>query len=131
MDSLKRNGFLLLLFTVTLGYFLSRFTLAQDFLSTRKTGNGWIHCFALGLLLLLDIVYTNFFTFRKRLFNMINDVPTIFEVVTGMAKKQSKDKPSAANQNGNKSKSNSKVVRPLLSFLTLCFCSFQKLISLK
>nr|ABA18096.1 PHD finger/nucleic acid binding protein [Olimarabidopsis pumila] len=46
---------------------------------------------------------------RKRLFNMINDVPTIFEVVTGMAKKQSKDKSSSANQNGNKSKSNSKV----------------------
>ncbi|KAL1205517.1 PHD finger protein ALFIN-LIKE 3 [Cardamine amara subsp. amara] len=47
---------------------------------------------------------------RKRLFNMINEVPTIFEVVTGMAKKQSKDKSSSgANQNGNKSKSNSKM----------------------
>lgn len=74
-------------------------------------------------------IHANLSNFRKRLFNMINDVPTIFEVVTGMAK--AKDKSSAANQNGNKSKSNSKVVRPLLSFSTLCFCTFRKLLSLK
>ncbi|KFK26283.1 hypothetical protein AALP_AA8G227200 [Arabis alpina] len=43
---------------------------------------------------------------RKRLFNMINDVPTVFEVVTGSANKLTKEKPSSANQNGNKSKSN-------------------------
>ncbi|MBA0622348.1 hypothetical protein Godav_007901, partial [Gossypium davidsonii] len=29
---------------------------------------------------------------RKRLFNMINDLPTVFEVVTGAAKKQTKEK---------------------------------------
>ncbi|CAN7140607.1 unnamed protein product [Brassica rapa subsp. narinosa] len=46
---------------------------------------------------------------RKRLFNMINEVPTIFEVVTGTAKNQTKEKASSANQNGNSSKSNSKV----------------------
>ncbi|KAL1189109.1 PHD finger protein ALFIN-LIKE 5 [Cardamine amara subsp. amara] len=46
---------------------------------------------------------------RKLLFNMINEVPTVFEVVTGNAKKQTKEKPSSANQNGNRSKSNSKV----------------------
>ncbi|KAF2575625.1 hypothetical protein F2Q70_00005769, partial [Brassica cretica] len=46
---------------------------------------------------------------RKRLFNMINEFPTIFEVVTGTAKNQTKEKPSSANQNGNRSKSNSKV----------------------
>ncbi|XP_059662036.1 PHD finger protein ALFIN-LIKE 4-like isoform X4 [Cornus florida] len=45
---------------------------------------------------------------RKRLFNMINDLPTIYEVVTGMAKKQAKEKSSASNHSGNKSKSNSK-----------------------
>ncbi|KAJ8755745.1 hypothetical protein K2173_024289 [Erythroxylum novogranatense] len=45
---------------------------------------------------------------RKRLFNMINDLPTIFEVVTGNAKKQTKEKSSSANNNSNKSKSNSK-----------------------
>ncbi|GMN36911.1 hypothetical protein TIFTF001_006389 [Ficus carica] len=45
---------------------------------------------------------------RKRLFNMINDLPTIFEVVTGAAKKQVKEK-SSANHGSNKSKSNSKV----------------------
>ncbi|KAI6682009.1 hypothetical protein NL676_035890 [Syzygium grande] len=46
-------------------------------------------------------------TDRKRLFNMINDLPTIFEVVTGTAKKQSKEKSSVSNSS-NKSKSSSK-----------------------
>lgn len=46
---------------------------------------------------------------RKRLFDMINGVPTIFEVVTGNMKKQTKEKSSAANRNGNLSKSDSKV----------------------
>ncbi|CAH2072275.1 unnamed protein product [Thlaspi arvense] len=46
---------------------------------------------------------------RKRLFGMINEVPTIFEAVTGNAKKQTKEKISLADQNGNKAKSNSKV----------------------
>ncbi|XP_030448412.1 PHD finger protein ALFIN-LIKE 4-like isoform X3 [Syzygium oleosum] len=46
-------------------------------------------------------------TDRKRLFNMINDLPTIFEVVTGTAKKQSKEKSSVSNSS-NKSKSISK-----------------------
>nr|ABI97243.1 PHD4 [Glycine max] len=45
---------------------------------------------------------------RKRLFNMINDLPTIFEVVTGMAKKQGKEKSSVSNHSSTKSKSNSK-----------------------
>ncbi|KAK8975743.1 hypothetical protein V6N11_057585 [Hibiscus sabdariffa] len=45
---------------------------------------------------------------RKRLFNMINDLPTIFEVVTGVAKKQTKEKSSVSNHSSNKSKSNSK-----------------------
>ncbi|XP_061351593.1 PHD finger protein Alfin1 isoform X6 [Gastrolobium bilobum] len=47
-------------------------------------------------------------TERKRLFQMINDLPTIFEVVTGSAK-QSKDQ-SAAHNNGSKSKACGKVV---------------------
>lgn len=45
---------------------------------------------------------------RKKLFNMINDMPTVFEVVTGNAKKQSKEKSSVSNHSSNKSKSNSK-----------------------
>ncbi|XP_057509948.1 PHD finger protein ALFIN-LIKE 4-like isoform X1 [Actinidia eriantha] len=45
---------------------------------------------------------------RKRLFNMINDLPTIFEVVTGISKKQAKVKSSVSNNSNNKSKSNSK-----------------------
>ncbi|KAG6421102.1 hypothetical protein SASPL_117651 [Salvia splendens] len=47
---------------------------------------------------------------RKRLFNMINDLPTIFEVVTGAAKKQVKDKSSISNHSGSASKSNPKLV---------------------
>ncbi|KAF7806776.1 PHD finger protein ALFIN-LIKE 4-like [Senna tora] len=45
---------------------------------------------------------------RKRLFTMINDLPTIFEVVTGTAKKQSKEKSSNSNHISSKSKSGSK-----------------------
>ncbi|XP_022889634.1 uncharacterized protein LOC111405124 isoform X2 [Olea europaea var. sylvestris] len=45
---------------------------------------------------------------RKRLFNMINELPTVFEVVTGAAKKQQKEKSSVSNHSSNKSKSNSK-----------------------
>ncbi|KAK9923695.1 hypothetical protein M0R45_032101 [Rubus argutus] len=44
---------------------------------------------------------------RKKLFSMINELPTIFEVVTGAAKKEVKEKPSS-NHGSNKSKSNSK-----------------------
>ncbi|KAJ9688008.1 hypothetical protein PVL29_013969 [Vitis rotundifolia] len=40
---------------------------------------------------------------------MINDLPTIFEVVTGAAKKQVKEKSSVSNHSSNKSKSKSKV----------------------
>ncbi|CAL9110215.1 unnamed protein product [Musa hybrid cultivar] len=42
---------------------------------------------------------------RRRLFNMINNLPTIFEVVTGTAKKQSKEKTSNSS---SKNKPNSK-----------------------
>ncbi|MED6183788.1 PHD finger protein ALFIN-LIKE 4 [Stylosanthes scabra] len=45
---------------------------------------------------------------RKRLFTMINDLPTIFEVVTGTAKKQAKEKSSVSNHSNSKSKSSSK-----------------------
>ncbi|XP_028190437.1 PHD finger protein ALFIN-LIKE 4-like isoform X2 [Glycine soja] len=45
-------------------------------------------------------------THRNRLFSMINELPTIFEVVT--AKKQVKEKSSVSNNSGSKSKSNSK-----------------------
>ncbi|KAK4269115.1 hypothetical protein QN277_022313 [Acacia crassicarpa] len=46
---------------------------------------------------------------RRRLFNMINELPTIFEVVTGTVKKEGKEKSS--NQGNNKSKSGSKMQR--------------------
>ncbi|XP_009785102.1 PHD finger protein ALFIN-LIKE 3 isoform X2 [Nicotiana tabacum] len=49
---------------------------------------------------------------RKRLFNMINDLPTIYEVVTGAAKKQQREKSSISSHSGKKSKSNSKVRAP-------------------
>ncbi|KAL9247270.1 hypothetical protein vseg_020719 [Gypsophila vaccaria] len=45
---------------------------------------------------------------RRRLFNMINDLPTVFEVVTGIAKKQVKERSSVSNHSSTKSKSNSK-----------------------
>lgn len=42
---------------------------------------------------------------------MINDLPTVYEVVSGIAKKQVKDKSSATNHSSNKSKQNSKGVK--------------------
>ncbi|KAG8388412.1 hypothetical protein BUALT_Bualt02G0123200 [Buddleja alternifolia] len=45
---------------------------------------------------------------RKRLFNMINDLPTVFEVVTGAASKQQKEKSTVSNHSTNKSKSSTK-----------------------
>nr|XP_009408326.1 PREDICTED: PHD finger protein ALFIN-LIKE 8 isoform X1 [Musa acuminata subsp. malaccensis] len=45
---------------------------------------------------------------RRRLFNMINNLPTIYEVVTGTTTKQSKEKTSNSN---SKNKSNSKTVQ--------------------
>ncbi|GAB4842602.1 PHD finger protein ALFIN-LIKE 5 [Ancistrocladus abbreviatus] len=45
---------------------------------------------------------------RQRLFSMINDLPSIFEVVTGTAKKQVKEKSSVSDHGSNKLKSNSK-----------------------
>ncbi|KNA04221.1 hypothetical protein SOVF_201680, partial [Spinacia oleracea] len=44
---------------------------------------------------------------RKRLFYMVNELPTIFEVVTGSAKKQVKEKSPVPNHSNNKPKSNS------------------------
>jgi hypothetical protein len=54
---------------------------------------------------------------RKRLFNMINDQPTIFEVVSGLAKKQVKEKPSTvSNHNSNaKPKSTPKMTPKILN----------------
>ncbi|KAI9102942.1 hypothetical protein K1719_023381 [Acacia pycnantha] len=46
---------------------------------------------------------------KKPFFNMINELPTIFEVVTG-TKKQLQEKSSGSNHGGNNSKSNSKAV---------------------
>eukprot|EP01018_Ginkgo_biloba_P005356 Gb_11603 [translate_table: standard] len=48
---------------------------------------------------------------RKRLFNMINDLPTIFEVVTGTAKKQAKEKSTVTNHSSTKNKPSAKVQR--------------------
>ncbi|KAK9078369.1 hypothetical protein SSX86_002426 [Deinandra increscens subsp. villosa] len=45
---------------------------------------------------------------RKRLFNLINDLPTIYEVVNGAAKNIQKEKSSVSNHSSTKSKPNSK-----------------------
>ncbi|XP_074581516.1 PHD finger protein ALFIN-LIKE 8-like isoform X2 [Curcuma longa] len=42
---------------------------------------------------------------RRRLFNMINNLPTIYEVVTGTVKKQSKEKNPNSSSKSNKSSS--------------------------
>lgn len=59
---------------------------------------------------------------------MINELPTIFEVVTGTTKKQAKEKSSVSNHSSSKSKSNSKVTknfcRPRLCAPLLLFFFF-------
>lgn len=50
----------------------------------------------------------NFETYRKKLFQMINDLPTIFEVVTGNARQPTNQ--SGIHQNSSKSKSSGKPV---------------------
>ncbi|KAA0067842.1 PHD finger protein ALFIN-LIKE 3-like [Cucumis melo var. makuwa] len=54
----------------------------------------------------LFVGFTPSFGLRRRLFNIINDMPTVFEVVTNIAKQQVKEKSSTAN--GSKSKSSFK-----------------------
>ncbi|KAH9302009.1 hypothetical protein KI387_013592, partial [Taxus chinensis] len=49
---------------------------------------------------------------RKRLFGMVNELPTIFEVVSGAAKKQSKEKSTLTINGSSKSKSTGKVQPP-------------------
>ncbi|KAL8153430.1 hypothetical protein V2J09_011190 [Rumex salicifolius] len=48
---------------------------------------------------------------RKRLFNLVNELPTLFEVVTGTAKKPLKEKSSNSNHGTNKARTNSKAVK--------------------
>lgn len=54
---------------------------------------------------------------------MINDLPTVFEVVTGADKKQQKEKSSVTNNSSSKSKSHSKVVKGSLFCALLHFFS--------
>ncbi|KAL5995394.1 hypothetical protein ACLOJK_025453, partial [Asimina triloba] len=58
---------------------------------------------------------------------MINDLPTIFEVVTGTAKKQVKEKSSTTNHSSNKSKPNSKGALSVLNLI--CFVALRHLYS--
>ncbi|XP_077224371.1 PHD finger protein ALFIN-LIKE 7-like isoform X2 [Tasmannia lanceolata] len=51
---------------------------------------------------------------RKRLFHMMNELPTIFEVVTGISKKQPRDKSASTPHTSSKKKSNPKM-QPRLS----------------
>lgn len=48
---------------------------------------------------------------------MINDLPTIFEVVTGSVKKQGKDKSLVSNNSSNKSKMGPKGVNRIFSII--------------
>jgi hypothetical protein len=48
---------------------------------------------------------------------MINELPTIFEVVTGAAKKQSKEKSTVTNNSSSKNKSGIKVGNLLITGL--------------
>ncbi|KQK10955.1 PHD finger protein ALFIN-LIKE 6 isoform X2 [Brachypodium distachyon] len=49
---------------------------------------------------------------RRRLFNMVNNLPTIYEVVTGVAKKQAKEKTPNSSSKSNKPTSKVSRVEP-------------------
>ncbi|CAA6667764.1 unnamed protein product [Spirodela intermedia] len=49
---------------------------------------------------------------RRRLFNMINNLPTIYEVVTGAAKKQTKEKTSNGSSKSSKPSSKKHARQP-------------------
>lgn len=78
----------------------------------------------------------NYCLYRKRLFNMMNDLPTIFEVVNGTSsvKKDVKKEKSVSNNSGNKAKTNLKGVsyycNILTVFLLICFWCWLLLASL-
>lgn len=69
--------------------------------------------------MLLSMIISCLLFSRKRLFNMINDLPTVYEVVTGATKKQQKEKSTVSNHRSNKSKPNSKKVKDYV--LQVCF----------
>ena len=71
----------------------------------------------LAFIVILYIITFLWFCCRKRLFVMINNLPTIYEVVTGTAKKQTKEKTPKSSSKSNKS--GTKVW--FLSFYFNCF----------
>jgi hypothetical protein len=54
---------------------------------------------------MFENVWFDFIFNRRRLFNMINNLPTIFEVVTGVANKQNKEKGPNSTSKSNKTSS--------------------------
>lgn len=57
---------------------------------------------------------------RKKLFDMINDLPTIFETITGVVKKQGKEKSSSVSNNSStKSKANPEVCQLKIKLITV------------
>ncbi|CAI9781706.1 unnamed protein product [Fraxinus pennsylvanica] len=74
-----------------------------------------------GCFLFLGVLYPGD---RKRLFQMINDVPTVFEVVTGPVQ-QAKDQATAPNNNG-KNKSSGRMVSSILYNLVFKLYTYEK-----
>lgn len=86
-----------------------------------------------GNFLFICIGYTKFMTglwylraligamnYRRRLFQMINDLPTIYEVVTGIVKKQQREKSASTPNSSSKSKSSTKTVS-LIALTYACY----------
>ncbi|XP_042459097.1 PHD finger protein ALFIN-LIKE 8-like isoform X1 [Zingiber officinale] len=86
--------------------------LGINFARDGMTENDWLALVAIhsdSWLLAVAFYFSARFGFdkesRRRLFNMINNLPTIYEVVTGLAKKQVKEKnPNRSNKNKSSSK---------------------------
>jgi hypothetical protein len=91
---------------VVLQYFPYKFSILMDFTSLDFTSNTFKQVYGSLFLLMIPLIYC-----RKRLFSLINDLPTVFEVVT--ERKPIKDKPTV--DSGSKSRGSTKV-----SVILLC-----------
>lgn len=99
---------LLFCFSFLLAIVVSHDALLSSLRSLKETSLVLFIC-TLSCNMLTILTYKQFHISRKRLFQMINDLPTVFEVVTGNVK--SAKETAANNNNSSKSKNSSKIVR--------------------
>lgn len=95
-------------FSTLMGFFVTAFSLT--------------FCSEMGICLLYLLMVPLILYGRKRLFSLINDLPTVFEVVT--ERKPIKDKPTV--DSGSKSRGGTKVSVPVWFGVLFFFCCISR-----